>query len=155
MHSPSTHSQERRNTWKLKITFDWDGQQLLAIHLYACLADKFNIPINTDYIVYHAWYTADGTGLKDYTMGSSKKTCPGTNFWNMGNTVESAKKRFLVDVQFEYNRLKGTVKEEDEPMTNEEKQAFKGLQEEVSKLKKRLNMEAISSKDNTEIEKFT
>ncbi|MNI73283.1 hypothetical protein D3C76_361030 [compost metagenome] len=73
----------------------------------------------------------------------------------MGNTVESAKKRFLVDVQFEYNRLKGTVKEEDEPMTNEEKQAFKGLQEEVSKLKKRLNMEAISSKDNTEIEKFT
>ncbi|MNP52108.1 hypothetical protein D3C76_1464770 [compost metagenome] len=93
--------------------------------------------------------------MSDYTPSESSKTCPGTAFWGMGNTVASAKKGFLVDVKTEYDRLKGNIKEEDEPMTLEEKQAFKELQEEVTKLKKRLNMEVIPSYAKSSVEKLT
>lgn len=132
-----------------------DDQKRSVTHVYACLADKFNIPINTSYIVYHAWYTANGTRLKDYTPGLSSKACPGTAFWGLGNTVASAKKGFLVDVQTEYNRLKGNIKEENEPMTLEERQMVKEIQEEVAKLKKRLNMESIPSYAKDSVVKLT
>ncbi|MNP22943.1 hypothetical protein D3C76_1156340 [compost metagenome] len=67
-----------------------EAQKLSVIHLYACLADMFDIPIYKDYKVYHAWYEADGTRLNDYTIGVPSKSCPKTNFWNMGNTAASA-----------------------------------------------------------------
>ncbi|MBA9088575.1 hypothetical protein FHR92_005092 [Fontibacillus solani] len=72
--------------------------------------------------------------MSDYTSGKSSKTCPGTNFWGMGNTVASAKKGFLVDVKAEYGRLKGNIKEEDEPMTAEEKAAIDKLVDRVNEL---------------------
>lgn len=102
------------------------------IHLYACMAEKFNIPIDTDHIVYHAWYTATGTRLPDYDPKRSSKTCPGDKWWGDGNTIAAAKKNFLPQIKAELNRLKGVptttpvtpnpiIKEEDQPMTEAEK----------------------------------
>lgn len=81
-----------------------DKQKEAIIHVYACLANKLNIKVNTDNIVYHAWYKADGTRLHDYIKGQSKKTCPGTAFFG-GNTVASAKKNFIPLIQVELDRL--------------------------------------------------
>lgn len=92
--------------------FDRSGDNITSVqkqvvaHVYACLADRLNIPINTAYIVYHAWYTAQGVRLADYTAGRSSKTCPGTNFWGDGNTVAAANRGFIPAVKAEYERLR-------------------------------------------------
>lgn len=87
----------------------WDtmtsAQKQAVVHLYACLADKLNIPINTSNIVYHAWYTAQGDRLADYTPGRSSKTCPGTNFWGDGNTIAAANKGFILAIKAELQRI--------------------------------------------------
>ncbi|AZS17379.1 peptidoglycan recognition family protein [Paenibacillus lutimineralis] len=100
-------------------------------HVYACLASKLKIPVDTDHIVYHAWYTPSGSFLGDYVPNISSKTCPGTNFWGMGNTVASAKKGFLQDVQYEYDKLKESG---DDAMTTVEKLEFDNLVKKVAKL---------------------
>ncbi|MFP4974786.1 N-acetylmuramoyl-L-alanine amidase [Paenibacillus sp. CN-4] len=83
-----------------------EAQRAATAHLYACLALKLKLPVDTDHIVYHAWFTPDGSRLADYTPGKSSKTCPGTRFWGDGNTVAAAKKGFLPAVQAELERLK-------------------------------------------------
>lgn len=124
-----------------------DEQKKTIIHLYACLAEKFNLPINTDHIVYHSWFTRTGTRLNDYEPGKSSKSCPGTNFWGDGNTVAAAKKNFLPQIQAELDQLKNknntTISEEDQPMTKEEKADFQALQEQVKQLTSKLSMEKI------------
>ncbi|WP_339198636.1 N-acetylmuramoyl-L-alanine amidase [Paenibacillus sp. FSL P4-0176] len=94
--------------------FDKGGDTMTAvqkesvIHLYACLAEKQNLSINTDTIVYHAWYAPKtGIRLSDYIPGKSSKTCPGTAFWGDGNTIAAAQKNFLPQIQAELNKLKG------------------------------------------------
>jgi hypothetical protein len=95
--------------------FDKGGDTMTAkqreaiIHVYACLAKKFNLPIDTDHFVYHAWFTASGTRLADYTPGKSSKSCPGTNFFGAGNTVASAKTVVFPLIQAELNRLNAPV----------------------------------------------
>ncbi|WP_091014562.1 N-acetylmuramoyl-L-alanine amidase [Paenibacillus amylolyticus] len=85
-----------------------DNQKQSVIHLYACLAEKLSLSINTDTIVYHAWYAPKtGTRLSDFILGKSSKTCPGTNFWGDGNSIAAAKKNFLPQIQTELNKLKG------------------------------------------------
>ncbi len=118
------------------------AQKQAVIHLYACLADKLNIPINTAHIVYHAWYTAQGVRLADYTPGRSSKTCPGTNFWGQGNTVAAANKGFIPAIKQELERLKRneTV---DQPMTANEKKAFEELKEQVASLNRKSIMQDI------------
>lgn len=116
-----------------------EDQRESVIHVYACLAEKFKLPINTDTIVYHAWFTAKGDRLNDYIPGKSSKTCPGTAFWNDGNTVAAAKKGFLPAIQKELNRLVNNIKEGDEPMTPTERQEFEKLQQTVKDLKKELD----------------
>lgn len=93
--------------------FDRDGDTMTAehkatiVHLYACLAEKYNLPIDTSHIVYHAWYTREGDRLSDYIPGKSSKTCPGIKFWGDGNTVAAAVKGFLPDVKAELDRILG------------------------------------------------
>ncbi len=115
------------------------------VHLYAALAEKLHLSIDTSHIVYHAWYTPDGDRLSDYDPKRSSKTCPGTAFFG-GNTVAAATQHFLPLVQAELNRLKGVTtavtNEEDQPMTKEEKQAFEALQKTVKQLSDRLNLNA-------------
>lgn len=122
-----------------------DEQRKTIVHLYACLAEKFNLPIDTDHIVYHAWYTAKGERLKDYTPGKSSKTCPGTAFFGDGNTIAAANKNFIPQIKAELARLKNAscpplspnsnVKD-DEPMTKEERLAFDNLCAQVESLSK-------------------
>lgn len=115
------------------------------VHLYAALAEKLHLPIDTSHIVYHAWYTPDGDRLSDYDPKRSSKTCPGTAFFG-GNTVTAATQHFLPLVQAELNRLKGVTtavtNEEDQPMTKEEKQEFEALQKTVKQISDRLNLNA-------------
>ncbi|WMT42861.1 peptidoglycan recognition family protein [Paenibacillus sp. D2_2] len=82
------------------------AQKQAVTHVYACLSDKLNITINTDNIVYHAWYTPSGSFLGDYDKNKSSKTCPGTNFWGDGNTKAAANKGFIKALKDEYERLK-------------------------------------------------
>ncbi|WP_211750403.1 peptidoglycan recognition family protein [Paenibacillus sp. Marseille-Q4541] len=122
-------------------------QKESVVHLYACLAEKFNIPINTTHIVYHAWVSVTGERLSDYIPGRSSKTCPGTAFWGDGNTIAAANKNFIPQIKAEYQRLTNpVVKDEDQPMTKEEKLAFDELQATVKSLSKQLES-LVNSKD--------
>ena len=100
-----------------------ESQRESVTHVYACLAEKFKLSINTDTIVYHSWFTRSGLRLKDYTPGVSSKSCPGTAFWEMVTPL-SAKKGFLPAIQKELNRLINNIKEEDGPMTPTENKSL-------------------------------
>lgn len=90
--------------------FDTDGDKMTdkqkeaVIHLYACLAEKLTLPINTNTIVYHAWYSTSGKRLSDWIPGISSKSCPGTAFFG-GNTISAANKNFIPLIKDEYKRL--------------------------------------------------
>nr|WP_197498910.1 N-acetylmuramoyl-L-alanine amidase [Mycobacterium sp. E3298] len=98
--------------------FDKGGDSITQIQkdtivkLYALLALKLSIPVDTDHIVYHAWYDESGKRLKDYTPGQSSKTCPGTNFFGTGNTIASANTSFIPMVRDEVLKIKNKKVEE-------------------------------------------
>ena len=79
--------------------FDIGGDKMTEAHkntiigLYAILCKKFNVPADSDHIVYHHWYDLN-TGERKNGKGSTK-SCPGTNFFNAGNEVDAAKKSFI------------------------------------------------------------
>ncbi|GAS82375.1 peptidoglycan recognition protein family protein [Paenibacillus amylolyticus] len=110
--------------------FDQGGDMMAAIqkqavvHLYACLALKLNIPIDTSHIVYHAWYTDSGAWLGNYEKGKSSKTCPGTKFFGDGNTRSAAERGFIPCIRAEIKRIKDG---EGDPMTLEEKKQMEEL----------------------------
>lgn len=101
-----------------------DSQRQAVIHLYACLAVKLNIPVDTSHIVYHAWYTASGMWIGDYKKGQSSKTCPGTIFFRVGNTKAAAEISLIPAVKIEIERIKNGG---EEPMTVEEKKQMEEL----------------------------
>jgi len=71
---------------------------ILLINRYFC--DRFNVQIDTDHIVYHAWYNGD-TGSRDNPkaqIDKNHKSCPGTAFF-CGNSVEAAKKYFIPEIE--------------------------------------------------------
>ena len=72
-----------------------DEQQRAILTLTAALAQHFNIPLDTDHIVFHHWFdrkTGKRTDGEGYT-----KTCPGTAFFG-GNSVENCIDTFLPQV---------------------------------------------------------
>lgn len=82
--------------------FDSDGdtmrpeQRDAIVRVTAALCKRYNIPVNSNRIVYHHWFDLD-TGAR--TNGSGKtKTCPGTTFFG-GNKVSDAEQHFLPLVQ--------------------------------------------------------
>lgn len=82
------------------------AQRSAVVHSYACLCQRLDITPGINTIIYHAWYTASGTYLGDYVPGKSSKSCPGTNFLGVGNSIASAKNVFIPLVQNELLRLK-------------------------------------------------
>lgn len=70
----------------------------------ASLCVKFNIPVSTDYIVYHHWFDLS-TGARNNGTRNNK-SCPGTNFFG-GNKVADCRNNFLPLVN---NELQGTIK---------------------------------------------
>lgn len=71
-------------------------QQDAIVSVTASLCKRFNIPINTDRIVYHHWFDLN-TGARTNGTGVTK-TCPGTAFFG-GNTVADCQQNFLPLVQ--------------------------------------------------------
>lgn len=69
-------------------------QKESVIAIYALLAKKFNIPISEAGIRCHCWFTASGEYLGGYDKYKSAKTCPGTNFMQIGNTKKAFKEKF-------------------------------------------------------------
>lgn len=62
------------------------------IKMTALLCNKYNIPINTDRIVYHHWFNLSSGARNDGAGGN--KSCPGTNFFG-GNKVIDCQTNFL------------------------------------------------------------
>jgi uncharacterized protein YraI len=63
-----------------------------VVRMTAALCRKFNIPVDTDHVVYHHWFDLN-TGKRTDGTGSTK-TCPGTNFFG-GNSVANAQANFI------------------------------------------------------------
>lgn len=90
-----------------------EEQKKAVIFVFALLAKKFNLPINSTYIRPHAWFTSGGTCLWDYYSNKSRKTCPGTNFMGFGNTRKAFENNFyplLKAYKYESNNLANTDK---------------------------------------------
>lgn len=125
------------------------AQKQAVVHLYACLAIKLNIPIDTSHILYHAWYTSSGLWLGDYVRGRSSKTCPGTNFFNTGNSKAAAERSFIPAVKEEVGRIKSGG---NTPMTSEEKKQMDELKATVESQAKWIA--AQKAKENMECPKW-
>lgn len=85
-------------------------QKDAVLGCYYYLAHKFNIPINSNGIRPHAWFTAGGTYLGDYNPSRSAKTCPGKKFFG-GNTKANFEKNF-------YPAVKNYLNKQDKPVTS-------------------------------------
>ena len=71
------------------------SQKQAVIAVYGELCKKFGITPSVSTIRCHAWFTAGGSYLGDYSAGSSAKSCPGTNFMGFGNTRAAIEKNFI------------------------------------------------------------
>lgn len=69
-----------------------EEQKESIIRVTAAICRKFDIPVNTDKIVYHHWFNLS-TGERNNGAGGNK-TCPGTRFFG-GNKVEDCEQYFL------------------------------------------------------------
>lgn len=67
------------------------------IYVNALLCHHFNLPVNTNTIVYHHWYDLN-TGKRVAEGKGTTKSCPGTTFFN-GNTIEACKTHFIPEVE--------------------------------------------------------
>ncbi|TVP49987.1 MAG: amidase [Mongoliibacter sp.] len=78
--------------------FDKDGdtmtepQRNAIIKMTAAICKKFNLPVNTNSIIYHHWFEL-GTGLRN-NGSRNNKSCPGTAFFG-GNKVDNCEETFL------------------------------------------------------------
>ncbi|MFA6594305.1 MAG: N-acetylmuramoyl-L-alanine amidase [Candidatus Buchananbacteria bacterium] len=83
-----------------------DEHRQTIIFVNAALCRKFNLPPDTDSIVYHYWY--DLKTAERMNGSGSTKSCPGTNFFG-GNSVESAEENFIPLVRTELGKLGGVA----------------------------------------------
>lgn len=79
-------------------------QKQSIVGVTALLCQKFNIPVSTDFIIYHHWFNLS-TGVRNNGT-QNNKSCPGTNFFG-GNKVADCQKNFIPLVN---SVLSGTVK---------------------------------------------
>lgn len=92
------------------------AQKEAVIALYGELCKRFDIPVNTNHIRPHCWFTAGGAYLGKYNSSRSAKTCPGTNFMGYGCSPSGFAK-FI-------NKVKAYVNDE-ETSKEEDKTLFK------------------------------
>ena len=86
------------------------AQKKAVIALYGELCKRFDIPVNTNHIRPHCWFTAGGTYLGKYDSSRSAKTCPGTNFMGYGCSPSGFAK-FIKEVKAYVNGGKAAVEE--------------------------------------------
>lgn len=68
------------------------AQTEAIIRATSAICLKFNIPVNTDRIVYHHWFRLDN-GYRN-NGAAHNKSCPGTNFFG-GNKVADSENNFI------------------------------------------------------------
>lgn len=90
------------------------AQKKAVIALYGELCKRFDIPVNTNHIRPHCWFTAGGTYLGKYDPNRSAKTCPGTGFWGKGCS-KNGFGYFIKDIQ---NYINGKQQEKVPQGTN-------------------------------------
>ena len=93
-----------------------DAQKKAVIYLYAALAKRFDIPVNTNHIRPHCWFTAGGTYLGKYDAPRSAKSCPGTNFMGFGTSPEG----FAKFIKLVKNHVAGKDDKKDDDKKQEE-----------------------------------
>lgn len=69
-----------------------DAHRACIIEVNALLCRRFQLPVDSDHIVYHHWYDLD-RGIRNNGTGNNK-SCPGTNFFG-GNKVPNCEHNFL------------------------------------------------------------
>lgn len=74
----------------------------------ALLCNKFNLMVDTNFIVYHHWFRLDN-GFRNNGTGGNK-SCPGTNFFG-GNKVVNCQTQFLPQVS---EKLQGILQKLDD-----------------------------------------
>ena len=89
-----------------------EAQKEAVIALYGELCKKFDLTPSTLTVRPHAWFTAGGTYLGDYSASRSAKTCPGTNFMGIGNTKKVFVNKFYPMIKEYMNDKKEEPKEE-------------------------------------------
>ncbi len=100
--------------------FDAGKDQMSAAHrdtiikVNALLCRRFNLPVDTDHIVYHHWYDLN-SGLRRDGLGVTK-SCPGTAFFG-GNKVADANAGFIPLIKESLSKMGGSY---DSSQTNEQ-----------------------------------
>ena len=89
-----------------------DAQKEAVIALYGELCKKFDLTPSTLTVRPHAWFTAGGIYLGDYSASRSAKTCPGTNFMGIGNTKKAFVNKFYPMIKEYMNGKKEEPKDE-------------------------------------------
>lgn len=124
--------------------------QKTILHLYACLAIKFNIPVDTSHVVYHHWMSASGKPAFNFVTGASTgllpaKSCPGDEWWfGDGNMVADANRGFIPALYKTVQSLKNgntninNNSKDDQQMTPQEQKAFQDLTNLVSTLTEKI-----------------
>lgn len=103
------------------------SQKKSVIALYALLCDKFNLTPCSDTIRPHCWFASSGTYIGDYNPLMSAKSCPGTNFMEIGNTKSAFINNFYPLIK---NHMKNEDLPENTPATNTKKKLIKNISKE-------------------------
>lgn len=103
------------------------SQKKSVIALYALLCKKFNLTPGSDTIRPHCWFTSSGTYIGDYNPLMSAKSCPGTNFMEIGNTKSAFINNFYPLIK---NHMKNEDLPENTPSTNTKKKLIKNISKE-------------------------
>lgn len=69
-----------------------EDQKQSIVKITGLLCKKFDLPVNTDSIIYHHWFRLDN-GHRNNGAGGNK-SCPGTDFFG-GNKVEDCEQNFI------------------------------------------------------------
>lgn len=84
-------------------------QRKSILLLTALLCNKFNIPVTTDFVVYHHWFDLV-TGVRNNGT-KNNKSCPGTAFFG-GNKVKDCDENFIPAVKKEFSlNIKKSLKD--------------------------------------------
>lgn len=88
------------------------SQRESVIASIALLCKRFNIKPSTNTIRPHCWFTPSGTYIGEYKPSKSAKSCPGTNFMEIGNTKSAFVNKFypMIKNHMENNKKKKLIK---------------------------------------------
>lgn len=79
-------------------------QNKSIVGITALLCERFNIPVTTDFVIYHHWFDLI-SGVRNNGK-KNNKSCPGTYFFG-GNKVEDCRNNFIPLIK---SALLGTIK---------------------------------------------